>query len=338
MTKSATCPLTKISIYLQKAVNSRKLKNKMKKAEKKQFDVCIIGGGPGGLSAALWCAELGLSAVLLEKEKEFGGQLLRTYNAIENHLGATTRNGREMRDIFLRQTENRNFLKRLQTEIISADLPQKIVRTASGEEISARCLIIATGVRRRKLNIPGEDFFCGKGIIESGKKDAGKIVNKTVVIVGGGDAALENAIILSEKAKRVFLIHRREKFRGREEFLEKIRQNDKVGMLLNTELLEISGSNAVESVKVKNPKTGEIKTLPVEAVLLRIGIEPNTEIFRGQIELDKDGYIETNSLCETSVKGVFAVGDVANPISPTISTAVGMGATAAKEIFSFLGK
>lgn len=308
----------------------------MKKVEKSEFDVLIIGGGPAGISAALWCDDLGLSALILEKEKEFGGQLLWTYNAIENHLGITAKNGREMAEIFLRQTEKRTFSKHLRTEIEKINLKEKTISLTNGEEFSGKAIVIATGVRRRKLNIPGEDFFRGKGIIESGKKDADKIENKNVVIVGGGDAALENALILSEKAKKIYLVHRRNEFRARKEFIEEAEKSDKVEILLETELVEINGDETIRSVKTKNRKNGEIIDLQVEAVLLRIGIEPNTELFRGQINLDKNGYIEIDSSCRTSIENVFAVGDAANPTAPTISSAVGMGATAVKQILARL--
>lgn len=310
----------------------------MKKVEKNRFDVVIIGGGPGGLSAALWCDELGLSAVILEKEKELGGQLLWTHNAIENHLGTTAENGREMRDIFLKQIEKRNFVKYLQAEVKEANLKEKRVILQNGEEFFGEFVIIATGVSRRKLNVKGEDFFRGKGIIESGKKNAKKVKNKKVLIVGGGDAALENALILSEKAERVYLAHRRNEFRGRKEFIEKVQKNEKVEILLQTELIEINGKETIESVVIKNKKNEKTREIKLEFVLPRIGVEPNTKLFQTRLKLDKNGYIKVDSHCKTSIERVYAVGDVANQLAPTISSAVGMGATAAKELFSNLNQ
>ena len=306
--------------------------------DKKKYDVIIIGGGAAGLSAALWCDELGLSCLLLEAEAEFGGQLLRVYSRIENHLGSEANNGRHLRDCFVRQVENRGFTRRLQTKVSRIDAENKKITLPDGEEFSAKNLIIATGVRRRKLNVEGEDFFRGRGIIESGKKDAAAVVGKNVLIVGGGDAALENALILAETAKKVYLAHRRKDFRGRAEFLEKVLRHPKIKIFIESAVRRIAGKELIETVEIQNLKNGETQSMPVEAVLIRIGVAPNTEILSGKVNLDSDGYIKIDSNCETSVKGVFAVGDVANPLAPTVSSAVGTGATAAKVILQRITK
>ncbi|HEX8287096.1 MAG TPA: FAD-dependent oxidoreductase [Pyrinomonadaceae bacterium] len=302
----------------------------------KHFDVIIIGGGAAGLSAALWCDELGLSTLLLEEKAELGGQLLWVYNAIENHLGVEAANGRELRDCFTRQIEKRRFLKRLSAKVSAADLANKAVTLENGEEFSAQALIIATGVRRRKLGVEGENAFAGKGIIESGKKDAAFTAGKEVLVIGGGDAALENALILAEAANKIFLVHRRENFRGRKEFLEKVLRNQKIEIFTETVVRRFAGNETINTVEIENLRTGELRSLPVQAVLIRIGVEPNTDILRGKIDLDADGYIKTDGNCETSVKGIFAVGDAANPLALTVSSAVGTGATAAKVIYSLL--
>ena len=301
-----------------------------------KFDVIIIGGGAGGLSTALWCDELGLSALLLEEKNELGGQLLWTHNEIKNYLGRETENGRELRDAFLRQIEKRNFELYLQARIAEIDLEKKEVVLAGETLISARAIVIATGIRRRTLKVAGEDEFRTRGIIESGKKNADSVAGKSVLVVGGGDAAFENALILAETAEKVTLAHRRKAFSARKEFIEQVKNHPKVTILTETSVQKISGNERIESVELKNSATGEILVLPVDALLIRIGVEPNTGLFRGKLELDDSGYIEINRNCATSLESVFAVGDVANPLAPTVSSAVGMGATAAKAIFSLL--
>ncbi len=298
------------------------------------FDVIIIGGGAAGLSAGLWCAELGLNALLLEANAELGGQLLWIYNSIENHLGSGAKNGCELRDVFVRQIENRRFTVRLQSEISDVNLEKKEVLVSSGEKFSARFLIIATGIRRRKLNVEGEEKFKSKGIIESGKRDAKLVKDKKVCIVGGGDAALENALILAKTASEVIVVHRRNNFRARAEFIEQAQNNQKIKILTETVLRKIVGNEQVEAVELEDLSAAELFLLNFDAVLIRVGVEPNTEILRGKLKLDEDGYIKINQNCETNVKGIFAVGDVANPLAPTVSSAVGMGATAVKTIFA----
>lgn len=308
----------------------------MREKAGKKFDVIIIGGGVAGLSSALWCDELGLSALLFEEKNELGGQLLWVYNEIKNYLGREASNGRELRDIFVEQIAARQFEMRLNARISKIDLEKKEVTLADQNTFSARAIVIASGISRRKLNVAGEDDFKDRGIIESGKKNADSVKGKNVVIIGGGDAAFENALILGENADRVTLIHRRRNFRAREEFVSQVEQNPKVEILTQTAVLKIAGKEHVESVEIKNLHTGESRILPADTVLIRIGVEPNTSMLRGQLELDKNGYVIINSECESSAKGVFAVGDVANPTAPTISSAAGMGATAAKAVFSLL--
>ncbi len=300
------------------------------------FDVVVIGGGAAGISSALWCGELGLKTLLLEENDELGGQLLRTFNRIDNYLGAQVKNGRELRDIFVRQIENRSFTIKLSSAVAEIDLENKTILFKDGERVSAKALIIATGVRRRSLDVEGEKRFQKKGIIESGKRDQNLVKDKNAVVVGGGDAAFENALILADVASKVTLVHRNEDFRARSEFIERAQSNSKIKILTNSAVKKFIGNEQVEAIEIQNLQTKETHILSVEAVLIRIGVEPNTEIFRGQIELDKSRYIKINQNCETNLQNIFAVGDVANPLSPTISSAVGMGATAAKVIAALL--
>lgn len=295
-------------------------------------DVIVLGAGVAGLSAALWCDELCLNTLVLEREPEIGGQLLRVFNPIENHLGAASaNNGRELRDRIAGQIQNRNFKVRLDSKIESVDLSAKTILLAGGEILTARALILATGVSRRKLNVPGEIEFRGRGILESGKRDAFLAEGKIACVIGGGDAAAENALILAEYAAKVYLVHRRAEFRARAEFLDKIKENPKIETLTETRVCKILGNQTVEKIELQNLNR-DVFQIAVEAVVIRIGVEPNTGLFCGQIELDKFGYIKINNHCESSLENVFAIGDVANRLAPTVSSAAGMGATAAKVI------
>lgn len=296
------------------------------------YDVIIIGGGAAGLSAALWCDDLALSALLLEADDEFGGQLLWTYNEIKNHLGLEAADGRELRDRFVRQTEKRRFERRLRSKVAGIDIEKKLVVLAGGVSFSAPAIVIATGVRRKSLGVEGEEKFQKKGIIRSGKLDAAQAEGKTALVVGGGDAAFENALILAETAAGVTLVHRGETFRARDEFTERARKHPKIKILPETRVLEIRGGAAVEAVRLENSRTGEPVDLSCEIVLVRIGVEPNTDFVRGKLETDKRGYLKIDRNCQTSAPGIFAAGDVANPLAPTVSSAVGMGATAVKTI------
>jgi thioredoxin reductase (NADPH) len=298
----------------------------------KMYDVIIIGAGPAGMSAALWCDDLGLDALVLEEREEIGGQLLSVYNPIENYLGVRAANGRELRDVFAEQIKERDFDLWTNVEIESVDLMARRVKLKSGEELKSIAVIIATGIRRRKLNVSGEDELKGRGVIESGKKDSDLVAGKDVCVIGGGDAAAENALILAEVCPTVTLVHRGKKLRARQEFVEKINANHRITIFTESVLLRIIGDEWVEGVEIK--REGALKPLQiaVQGVLIRIGVEPNVELFRGQVRIDEFGYVAITNDCETSMENVFAVGDVANRIAPTISSAVGMGATAAKAI------
>ena len=206
----------------------------------------------------------------------------------------------------------------------------------SGDFFSAKTIVIATGVRRRKTGIEGEEEFKDKGILQSGKRDQDLVKEKKVVIIGGGDAAIENALILSETASEITVIHRRKEFRAREEFLEKAKNNSKISLLPETIPTKISGGKKVEKIEVKNIRTEEISTLSTDAILFRIGVVPNTEIFSDKLFLDENGYIKINAEGETNIEKVYAIGDVSNPVSPTVSTAVGTGASVVKIIFAEL--
>ena len=296
----------------------------------------IIGAGAGGLSAALWCDELGLDTLVLEAKQEIGGQLLWVYNRIENYLGAQVQNGRELCEAFAAQLEDRDFDLWREVEIESVDARAKQVNLRSGEKLQSISLIIATGVRRRSLNVPGEKELTGRGVFESATRDRESMAGRDVCVAGGGDAAAENALLLAEVCPTVTLLHRGKKLRARTEFTERLRAEHRITVFTEATLRRIIGEDKVEAVEIL--RAGAIKPfeMAVGAVLVRIGVEPNTELFREQIRVDENNYIQVTGEAETNVENVFAIGDVSNPLAPTISGAVGAGATAAKVIASRL--
>ena len=299
-------------------------------------DVIIIGAGPAGLSTAFWCDGLGLDTLVLEQAEQVGGQLHRVYNPIENYLGLKARNGEELLVHFTKDLDAAEFDLWTQVEIESVDLKARRISLRSGEELQTIAIVIATGVRPRELGVPGEKEFIGKGMIESGARDRQFFAGKDVCIVGGGDAAVENALLLAEVCPTVTLVHRGKKLRARREFAERLQPNNRITVFTESVLTRILGKEEVEGVEIQRKEGLKPFQLAVRGVLIRIGVEPNTELFREQIATDEKGYITVNSQHETSVPMVFAAGDVSNPIAPTISSATGAGATAAKVIASRL--
>ena len=302
------------------------------------YDVLIIGAGAAGLSAARWCDELGLDTLVLESAEEVGGQLLSVHNPIENYLGVKTANGRELRDRFIEQTQDGDFDLWTNAAIDRVDLKARRVILRSGESLQSIAIIIATGLRRRSLGIPGETEFVGRGIIESGARDRELVKGKDVCVIGGGDAAAENALLLAEVCPTVTLVHRGRKLRARREFAEQLPTHHCVTVFPESVVHRILGTEWVEAVEIE--RAGALKPfqMAVQGVLIRIGFEPNTDFVREQLELDDRGYVVVGPQQETSVVNVFAIGDVANPLAPTIAGAVGAGATAAKVIASRLKK
>jgi len=295
-------------------------------------DVIIIGAGPAGLATAFWCDELGLDTLVLEQGEQIGGQLHRVYNPIENYLGVKARTGEEFLELFAKDVESAEFDLWTQAVITSVDLKAKRISLASGESLQSIAIVIASGVSPRELGVPGEREFVGKGIIESGARDRQLFAGNDVCVVGGGDAALENALLLAEVCPTVTLVHRGKKLRARSEFTERLQAIHCITVFTESVLTRIIGDETVQAVEIRRKAGIKPFQLAVRGVLIRIGVEPNTQLFREQLETDERGFIKVSSTQETSVPMVFAAGDVANPLAPTISSAAGAGATAAKVI------
>lgn len=301
-------------------------------------DVLIIGAGPAGLAAALWCDELGLDTLVLERAETIGGQLLSIYNPIENYPGISAKNGREFLDLWSTKLEAAEFDLWTNTTIESVDLKAKRVVLQTSEQLQSISIIIATGVRRRHLGIPGETEFAGRGILESATRDREQLAGRDICIVGGGDAAAENALLLADVCPTVTVVHRGRTLRARREFTEQMVGHHSITIFPESLVTRILGSAQVEAVEILRKDALKPFQMAVQGVLVRIGVEPNTELFREQVAVNEENYIKVSAEQETNVANVFALGDVANPLAPTISGATGSGATVAKVIASRLNK
>ena len=298
------------------------------KPEKVIEDVIILGTGPAGLAAALYAARADLNPLLLTGA-EIGGQAAQT-DRIENYPGFPEGvGGAELAELFQKNAER--FGARLEYDAATeVDLSKRpfTVKTYS-KEYQTRVLIISTGASPNKLNIPGENEFRGKGVSYCGTCDGWFFKNKDVAVVGGGDSALEEGIFLTRYAKSVTVIHRRDELRAGAILQKRAKKNPKIKFIWNSVVEGIKGNEAVESLALKNVKTGEQTDLPMDGIFIFIGHSPNTEMFENQLELDDKGYIITDQRMRTSIPGVYAAGEVCDPFFRQVITSAGMGAAAA---------
>lgn len=296
----------------------------------------IIGGGPAGISAAIWCGDLGLSSIILERSGQPYGQLRSIHNPIENYPGILARNGAELIEHFQRSVSHWKLNIETGLSIVSTDCHRRVVTLEDGRELDGRALVIATGVRRKTLGIPGEDEFRGRGVLGSGAGERETVTGKRVVVVGGGDAAVENALILADYADEVTLVHRRQELTSREEFLERLNADPKIRVLFGSEVTRIGGDERVRFAEVSSDHAHASIRVDTDFFIARLGYIPNSELVAEQLTTDPKGYLLVDNECRTSLPDIYAIGDVASHVSPTIATAVGMGATAAKSIYSLL--
>jgi thioredoxin reductase (NADPH) len=294
-------------------------------------DVIIIGGGPAGMSALIWCYSLGLRGVLLEQSPELGGQMLEMFHRVLDYPGLVGENGRELRDHFAAQLDLLRLDYRTGCRIEEVDLSRRRAR-CGGEWMQARAIIIATGARKRRLGIPGEERFELRGVSFSATRDHSLYAGKKVSVIGGGDSAVQNSLLLARICPSVTLIHRSDRYRARPDWLKEARENPRIRIIDNAEAKAIEGGDHVERLIIEDTRTGEIKSTETEGVFIRVGAAPNTELFRGQIELDDAGFIKTDQRQRTSADMIYAAGDVCRPVSLSVATAVGHGAIAAKDI------
>lgn len=300
------------------------------------FDIVIVGAGPGGLAAGLYGARAKLKIVVLEKELP-GGQINKT-GLIEDYPGFNSIDARELAE------KMANHAKEVGAEIrsTSASAIRKVgdhfeVDTTEGV-LKAKTVIAATGGSPNYLGCAGEKEFWTKGVSYCAICDGPLPLfrNKPMVVVGGGDAALEEGMYLTKYASKIYLVHRREEFRASQIIQERARQNPKIEFLLNSALETVGGSDLVEWADVKNLKTGKMTRIPVSGVFIYIGFKPNSDLIKESLKKDAAGHILTNQNMETSVPGLFAVGDVRQQLTRQITNAVGDGTTAAVAAEKFI--
>ena len=297
--------------------------------------IIILGAGPAGLAAALYAARAELNPLVLTG-MELGGQASLT-NVIENYPGFPEGiEGSALGELFQHQAEK--FGARFEFDsAISVELKEKpfIVRTYS-KNYSADALILATGATPVKLNVPGEELLTGRGVSYCGTCDGWFFKNKEIVVVGGGDSALEEGLFLTRYANKIHIIHRRDKFRAGAILQKRLAEEKKIDVILDTVVEKINGEGKVVSVDLRNVKTNVVTTLPVDGVFVFIGHSPNTGLYKGQLEMDERGFLIVNEKMQTSIPGVFAAGEVGDPIYKQVITSAGLGAAAAIQAGKYL--
>ena len=300
-------------------------------------ELIIIGSGPAGFTAGIYAGRAQLAPLLITGSAP-GGQMALT-SEIENYPGFPQGlSGQELTQLMQQQAE-RFGARVLMDEVTAVDLsthPFKV--TAYGDEYEAKALVIATGTSPRKAGVPGEAEFTGRGVSYCATCDGFFFQDRQVVVVGGGDSALEEAIFLTKFATQVSVVHRRNRLRAEKVFQERAFRNEKIKFVWDTVVTEILGDGKVTGVRLKNVKTEEESTLEADGVFIYVGTIPNTGFLKGQLELDERGYIATNRQGHTSVPGVFAAGDVQERVLKQVSTAVGSGAMAAMEAEKFMAE
>lgn len=292
------------------------------------YDIVIIGGGPAGLTAALYAARQEVKTVVLEA-RNFGGQLLMA-REIENYPGFGSVAGPELAKKMEEQAKAAGAtLKRCEVVEIKKEGDYFVIRTNRDNTYRCVAVILATGAEHRRLGVPGEGEFTGRGVSYCTTCDAQFFKGRTVTVIGGGNTAVDSALLLSKIAKKVYLVHRREEFRADAVLMDKLKEKENVELMIHTVCKAIKGDKLVTSIELENVKTGEKKDLPTDGVFINIGVAATTQIANqlGCVILE-NGFLETGEDRETTVEGVYAAGDLIGGIRQ-ITNAVGHGTVAA---------
>lgn len=300
-----------------------------------KYEVIILGAGPAGLSAALYAARGNVKTLVLDKSIA-GGELNNTAE-IENYPGIDHKTGPEISDMMIEHAARFGAEIKTLVEIKSIDLKAqpKVLETDMGQFL-ADSIVICTGSEHRKLNVPGEIELAGKGVSYCATCDGAFFKNKHVVVVGGGNAAVEEGNFLTRFAEKVTLIHRRDSLRAEKIIQQRAFNNPKMNFIWNTKVNEILGENKVQKVSLENTITGEKSELECDGVFVFVGLEPNVELFKGQIDLDPENKILTDNLLKTNIAGVFAAGDVRNTPFRQAVTAAADGSLAATQAIGYV--
>lgn len=295
---------------------------------KKEYDVIIIGGGPAGLSAGIYTSRARLNSLLIERGV-VGGRITDA-ELVENYPGfAQGISGAELGQLMQQQAAKYGLTIAIaEVTGIELKIKKKVVKTTKGD-FNAKAMIIASGSERGKLGIPGERELTGKGVSYCATCDAPFFKQKPVAVVGGGNAAISEALHLTKFASKVIVIHRRDQLRATRIMEEKARAEPRIEFLWNTVVTKIDGKDTVKRLKLRQVKTGEEFTLDVAGVFVAVGLKPSTDYLKGVLPLDRAGYIITNDRMETKMPGIFAAGDIRQHSPRQAITAAGDGATAA---------
>ncbi len=299
--------------------------------------VVIIGSGPAGLTAALYAARANLAPVVITGP-QFGGQVSLTHE-IENYPGFPGGTGADLVETMKGQAEK--FGARIDFDVaLSADLTKGSpfhVKTGNGEYL-AEALIVTSGASPRLLNVPGEVELTGRGTSYCATCDGYFFRGKKVVVVGGGDSAIKEALFLTKFATHIDVIHRRDSLRAEHALQERARVNEKISFIWNTVVEEILGENKVRAVRLRNVVTNEVREYETDGVFIFIGHEPNNALFQGQLTMDDLGFLITDKHMNTKIEGVFAAGEIQDPIWKQVATSVGQGCAAAMAAEEWLAK
>lgn len=298
------------------------------------YDVIIIGGGPGGISALLWCQRLGLRGLLLEQAAEPGGQLLLIPDLIPDYPGLIAENGTELRDHFTAHLRQLQLTWQTACRVTEINVRNRTVLCRLGT-LNAQALIIATGARKRWPGVPGEKEFCGRGIAEHALRAQREFAGQKVCVIGGGDSAFEDAFVLAQTCTHVTLIHHSDKYRARAAWIKRVLEHPRITVIPHVVVKEFQGDatgNHLAGVCLENLRTGTQERLSVQGAVVQIGVQPNTEFLAGQLALDRGGYLITDQRQRTQADMVYAIGDVTRPVCLSVATAVGHGAIAVRDI------